>query len=123
MKKLLLCLLISASIYAQEGPKTTNYRYGYNGMELIASCKKGTVIVSTFNSKQKIKEEIAQKIYSLFLENKIKHNTSVTVKGIDADVIGKCIIRKKGTLTSINFYYEKINWCSGLTEVYRKNII
>jgi hypothetical protein len=123
MKKLLLCLLISSSIYAQESQKTTTYKYGYNGMELIASCKKGTVIISTFNSKEQIKSEIAQKIYSLYLENKVKHNALVTIKGDDADVIGRFTIRKKGTLTAINFYYEKVSWYSGLTEVYKKNII
>jgi hypothetical protein len=122
MKKILFCLFITGATYAQNSSGISNYRYGYNGMELIANCKKGTIIVSTFNAKKQIKEEIAQKVYSLFMENKIRNNTSITIEGKEAHVTGKCKIQKKGTLTTVNFYYEKIFWFSGLTEIYRKTL-
>jgi uncharacterized protein YajQ (UPF0234 family) len=124
MKIFLTCMLfVSQFAMSQQTQKVESYKYGCNGMELIANSKKGTVIVSTFNSKTQIRQEIAQKIYALFLQNKIKSNTSVTVKGDNANVIGKCVIRKKDTLTTVNFYYEKVCWYSGLTEIYRKNFI
>jgi len=122
MKKIVFCLLLTGASYAQSTPKISSYKYGYNGMELIASCKKGTVIVSTFNAKKQIKEEIAEKVYSLFVANKIRNNISITIEGKEAHVTGKCKILKKGTLTTVNFYYEKIFWFSGLTEIYRKTI-
>jgi len=119
---MLFFLFLSGTSYAQHSTSISNYRYGYNGMELIASSKKGTVIVSTFNAKKQIKEEIAQKVYSLFVENKIRNNASITIEGKEAHVTGKCKIQKKGTLTTVNFYYEKIFWFSGLTEIYRRTL-
>jgi len=122
MRKSLFCLLLIAQMVMAQQAKTQNYKYGYNGMELIAQSKKGTVVVSTFNSKTQIRAEIAQKVYDLYLNNKIKSNTSITIEGADANVIGKCVIKKKDTLTTVNFYYEKVCWNSGLTEIYKKNM-
>ena len=123
MKQLFLCLVLAAQFAnSQQVRKTESYQYGYNGMELIAKSHKGTVIISTFNSKTQIRAEIARKIYAMFLDHRIKSNTSVIIKGDDANVIGKCVIMKRDTLTTVNFYYEKVCWYSGLTEIYRKSL-
>lgn len=114
-------LLASQFVMSQQTQKTQTYKNGCNGMEYIASSKQGMIIISTFNSKTQIRQEIAQKIYKLFIENKIRSNTSITIIGNNANVIGKCIIRKKDTLTTVNFYYEKVCWNSGLIEIYSKN--
>ena len=122
MKNLLTCMLLASQLaFCQQAIKVETYRYGCNGMEYIANSKKGTIIVSTFNSKSQIRQEIARKIYALYVADKLKSNTSLTVKGDNADVIGKCVIRKKDMLTTVNFYYEKICWYSGLVEIYKKN--
>ena len=89
-------------------------------MELIAKTKTGTVVVSTFNAKMTIRQDIAQKIFSLFQQNKIKHNAVVTVLGKEAKVVGKCFIKKKHNLTSIEFYYDKVFWHNGMVEVHGK---
>ena len=87
-------------------------------MELIARSPSGTVIISTFNSKMTIRQDIARKIYDLYKDHKITGNTRLTVYGKEAKVIGKCYIKTKNNLTSVEFYYEKVSWNNGLVEVY-----
>ena len=87
-------------------------------MELIARSPSGTVIISTFNAKMTIRQDIARKIYDLYKDHKISGNTRLTVYGKEANVMGKCYIKTKNNLTSVEFYYEKVNWNNGLVEVY-----
>ncbi|WP_395061313.1 hypothetical protein [Flavobacterium sp.] len=133
MRKMFIAMLlvISQLIVAQETENnkglltTTTYKYGHNGMELIVTTKKETIIISTFNSKLAIKDEIAEKIYNYYKNNKgasIESGDTVIINGDKAKVTGKCIVRKNGKLIVVEFYYEKIEWHSGLTELYKKNI-
>lgn len=117
MKYLLFLVLISTQLaFSQESIRT--YRHGQNGMELIAKSKSETVIISTFNAKMDIRQDIARKLYQLFKEKKVAHNALLTVIGKEANVIGKCIIKKSGNLTSLEFYYEKVFWHNGEVEKY-----
>ncbi|WP_353087269.1 hypothetical protein [Flavobacterium sp.] len=62
---LLFASFVSAqSTFAEQCVKT--YRFGYNGMELIATSPKETIIVSTYNYKLSIKEDIANKVYQYY---------------------------------------------------------
>ena len=99
---------------------TTTYTYGHNGIQLIYTGSNETVVVSTFNSKYGIKEEIAQKVYDQFKNKCLCSGDILTILGKDAKVTGKFEIKQKGKLTSINFYYQLVEWNSGLTEVYKK---
>lgn len=114
--------MISHFSFSHENPKLATYNFGHNGMELVARNCEGTVIISTFNSKMTIREDIARKIYDLYLNNQLNPNTRITIDGHEANVTGKLIIKKKKTLTVVNFYYETVEWDSGLTEVYKKNL-
>ncbi|HRE77314.1 MAG TPA: hypothetical protein PLL09_05760 [Flavobacterium sp.] len=119
MKNLLFLVIFTCNLsYAQKMPVA--YQHGQNSMELIAKTKTGTVVVSTFNAKMTIRQDIAQKIFSLYQQNKIKHNAVVTVLGKEAKVVGKCFIKKKHNLTSIEFYYDKVFWHNGMVEVHGK---
>lgn len=91
-------------------------------MELIVKNNAETIIINTFNSKVAIKEEIAEKIYSLFKNNAINSGESLVVDGTKAKVKGLCYITQKGHLTSIDFYYNTVEWNSGITEVYTKSL-
>lgn len=120
MKKVLFGLLVvSCFAFSSGEPKVETYAYGQNGMELVARSKKGVVIVSTFNSKMTIRQDIARRIYDLYVQNKLQSNHKVTVEGAEADVTGKCVIRKKNSLTAVDFYYEVVEWDSGLKEIYK----
>ncbi|MFM2229129.1 MAG: hypothetical protein RL607_387 [Bacteroidota bacterium] len=127
MKNILMPLLLFAGnfVFAQETitePTTKTYRYGYNGMDLIATTPKETIIVSTFNSKLSLKEDIAQRIFQYYWENLRKCSPephTLTIEGQNARVTGKCLVFKKGNLTTIEFHYEKVEWADGKTELYR----
>lgn len=123
MKKLILSLsILTCFAFSNEEPKVTTYNYGHNGMEYVARNKNGTVIISTFNSKFTIRQEIATRIYEMYLDRKLENNKTVTVFGSEADVTGKCVIKKKDNLTTVDFYYESVQWCSGLKEIYQKKV-
>jgi len=122
MKRVLFGLLIVTCFAFSKGDtKVETYNYGQNGMELVARSKKGVIIVSTFNSKMTIRQDIAKKLYDLYLENKLQNNKKITVNGAEADVTGKCVIRRKNSLTAVDFYYEVVDWNSGLKEIYKNN--
>jgi len=118
---LLLLLLVANLSFCQEKPKVSTYKHGYNGMELIVKHDSGKmIVVSTFNSKKELKEDVAQKLYQLYKDSNILNGDSIKIKSENAIVTGKCVINQKGKLTSLNFYYETIEWDSGLTEIYKK---
>lgn len=122
MKKILfVSLAVSCLAFSKVNSKVETYNFGQNGMELVAHSKKGVIIVSTFNSKMTIRQDIARKLYDLYVSNKLENNKKITVYGCDAHVTGKCVIRKKKSLTAVDFFYEEVNWNSGLKEVYKKN--
>lgn len=89
-------------------------------MELIVKSKNETIVISTFNSKKAIKDEIAQKVYDYFKNSQLNSGDTICILGNDAKVTGKCIVVRKEKLTTINFYYEKVEWNNGLTEMYKK---
>ncbi len=121
MKKVILSLLLCTTFaFSNEEPKVKTYNFGQNGMELVAHSKKGTIIISTFNSKMNIRQDIASKVYNMYMANKLENNKEVTVVGEEANVTGKCVIKKKKDLTAVDFYYETVNWNNGIKEVYKK---
>lgn len=122
---MLLFLITFQLMTAQVNKKTATYKYGHNGMELIVTSKKETIIISTFNAKLELKEDIAEKVYNYYRDNKdsncLSTGDTLIINGNNAKVTGKCLVTKKGKLTAVEFYYEKIEWNSGLTEFYKKN--
>lgn len=118
MKKIiLLALLASNAIFAQQKEKPVTYKHGQNGIEIIAKNDDGMVVVSTYNAKVTIKDEIAEKVLALYQSQNIKPNQTVTIVGKEATVTGTYAIEKKDNLTSVKFIYEKVEWNSGLVEV------
>ena len=119
-KIIFLYLLCTGYAFSQTGGEES-YAFGHNGMELIVSKENETVIINNFNAKMTIREDIAQQVLHLYNERSLASNTDITVIGNEAKVKGKIIIEKKNKLTSVSFYYEKVMWNSGLTEVYKPN--
>ena len=101
-------------------PNVETYSYGHNGMEFVARSGKEMIIISTFNSKMTIRQDIAYKLYQLYANDELTTNKKYTVCGDEADVTGKCIIKKKDNLIAVEFYYEVVEWKSGLKEIYKK---
>ncbi len=121
MKIIGIVLLLLSQLSFAQVKKAEPYNHGHNGIELVSRCKKGnTVIVSTYNAKMTIREEIAQSIFKMYEANQLENNQWLTVTCNEAKVYGKCNIRTKNKLTAIDFYFEKVYWNSGTTEVYVK---
>ena len=121
MYKIIILLLLATQIsFSQKERKTSTYKYGHNGMELIVNKTNEIIIISTFNSKFNIKQDLANKIYDLFKNTTVCSGDILTILGEEAKVIGKCEIKKKGKLTAVNFYYQSIECPSGLFELYKK---
>ncbi len=114
---IVLLLLASQLIFSQKKSATT-YKYGYNVMELIVQSKKETIIVSTFNSKLAIKDDIAKKVYEMYASKSFVTGDAISIQGNQAVVTGKILIRKKGNLTLVDFYYDEIQWKTGLVEAF-----
>jgi hypothetical protein len=121
MKKVLISLLVMSCFAFNEGDtKVQTYSYGHNGMEFVAHSGEGMIIVSTYNSKMTIRQDIAYKIYQLYANDNLTVGSKITICGEEADVTGKCVVRKKDNLVSLDFYYELVEWKSGLKEKYLK---
>jgi len=118
----LIFLCVCYASLAQKTEKVEYYNFGHNGMEFVARSGEDTIIISTFNSKMTIREEIAKKLYRMYKDNKLTTDTIITIDGIEANVTGKCIIRKKNKLTLVDFYYESVLWDSGLKEIYKNRL-
>ena len=119
MKRLSICIFFFFNLVnAQQKNEIKTYNYGHNSIEIISKQKDSTIIVSTYNAKMDIRKEIAQEILNLYLDKKLKNNKSQIIIRKEASITGDCIITQKGTLTSIEFYYEKVDWNNGLTEYY-----
>jgi len=105
-------------VNAQQKYEVKTYNYGHNSIEIISKQNDSTIIVSTYNAKMEIRKNIAQEILNLYIDKKLKSNKSQIIIGKEASITGNCIITQKGTLTSIEFFYEKVDWNYGLTEYY-----
>jgi hypothetical protein len=118
MKKFIFLLLITSSIgFAQTKNKPLKYKYGQNGIELIINKNLETIVVSTFQAKVKIKDEVAEKVYAYYKENPNKAKAEIIIEGATASITGIYSVKKKGKLTSVDFRYEKVEWKNGLVEV------
>ena len=113
--------MAACSSFAQKHKKVVAYNYGKNGIEYIAKSKSGkTFVVSTFNSRPLIKDEVAAKVFDYFREKLPKDGDKITIITKKALVKGTCHFKVKEDLTSIEFYYETVEWKSGVTEAYTK---
>lgn len=112
-------LIVISQFTMAQAPSKAYYKFGQNGIELILKTDLGTDVISTYNAKMTIKNEIARNFYLRYLNNEVKSDSTIVVVGKEAKVTGKCKIIVKNKMTSINFYYEKVEWASGLIEEYR----
>lgn len=113
-------LLSTYSTFAQSSKKEEQYNYGKNGIEFIVKTKSGkTFIISTFNSRPTINDEVALNVYNYFNEKAPQDGEKITINANGAKVVGTFNIKYNGTLTLLEFYYEIVEWKTGLTEVYK----
>ena len=67
MKQLIFSIVLLTQLsFSQDRSNIKTYCFGQNGMELIAKSSKNVVIISTFNAKMSIREDMARRVYSLY---------------------------------------------------------
>lgn len=116
-------VILSFLIYLQSNAqkKIEYYENGQNGIEMISKSKFGlVVIVSTYNAKLSLKNEVAKLFYERYQKNNNINDSILKLKTKDALVIGKCKISKKAKVTNIDFYYQRVEWTNGLIEEHKK---
>lgn len=118
MRKLIF-MTVFGTLTGYSQQETSTYAYGHNGIELIAKNKTKTIIISTFNSKPTIKEDIAQKVFERYLNDDLSAQKTIQIETDTAKVSGYCTIRTKNNLTALDFYYEKVIWDNGEIEIYK----
>ena len=94
------------------------YKNGQNGIELIYKSKVSTIIISTYNAKMTLKQEVAKNLYEFIKKYPHVRDSLIAVPSDKAIVKGCCKITKANNMTNVNFYYERIEWFSGLIEEY-----
>ncbi len=125
MTKIKIYLLVLFTFVLQvakaQSKKIEFYKNGQNGIEIISKSKKGiTIIISTYNAKLNIKNEVAQKFLEYYNKNNNISDSIIKLKVKDALVIGKCKLAKKDKVTNAGFYYQRVEWKDGLIEEYQK---
>jgi len=120
IKLLVFTCLLANILIAQDKNKIMTYNYGKNGLELIVKQDDGiTILVSTYNSRPDIKDEIALQVLEYFDEKKPISGSTIKIEVATAVVDGIIKITYKDKLIAIDFYYETINWFKKrITEVY-----
>lgn len=120
IKLVVFTCLVTNILLAQEENKIVTYNYGKNGLELIVKQDDGTtILVSTYNSRPAIKDEIALQVLNYFDANHPSSGSKIKVEAATAVVDGTLKIVYKDKLITIDFYYESVNWFKKrITEVY-----
>lgn len=117
---LFFIVFLISNVYAQHTNEIKYYNYGKNGIEFIVEEMDGTkIIVSTFNSKPKIKDEVALNVLKYFDDKSPKDSEILKIETKEAVVEGVFHIVYKKNLISIEFHYQSVIWFKkNLKEIY-----
>ena len=120
MKKIsILFLLLTTFVYSQQKVVYYNYGYGYDGMEKIGRVADSTLVYSNFQARPEIRAEVADSVLSKY--RKLKEGLLI-IKFKSGKVIGRLKLIKEERLILVNYYYDRIEYTTGLIEIYKKPI-
>ena len=123
MRNLIICLLFSFHINSQvvSSRVPVPYRFGYEGIEIIAKTKSDSTIVYSHNgAKPAIRTEVGQSIVHQYSNGLLK-NGSLTVNIHCATVKGIVSIVRRGKLISIKFKWNTVAWSNNVIYLSRYN--
>lgn len=110
-KNLFILLFFVSSLYAQKNEEIKQYNYGKNGIEVIIREPSGkTIIISTFNARPSIKDEVALEVLRYFDEKHPTNGERIKIEIKEASVEGVFKVIYKDNLIAIEFHYETIVW-------------
>lgn len=106
-------MLISAFVAAQN--QNGYYSYGYEGIEKIGKLRDSTVIYSNYHARPLIRMEVSDSILKSYRSLK---TGPMKVKISTCTVTGRLVVTRKHKLVTIDYYYEKVEYLNGITEIY-----
>ena len=114
----ILLLFITSFVYSQQ--RIEYYNHGYDGMESVSRVRgsDSMVVYSNYRARPLIRREVCDSILKKYRYLK---NGSYNVVIKDAKVFGRLEIVRKDNLVSIKYFYERIIYSNGLTEIYKKS--
>jgi len=115
----ILFLLLTTFVYSQQKVVYYNYGYGYDGMEKIGRVADSTLVYSNFQARPEIRAEVADSVLSKY--RKLKEGLLI-IKFKSGKVIGRLKLIKEERLILVNYYYDRIEYTTGLIEIYKKPI-
>jgi hypothetical protein len=96
------------------------YSYGYEGIERIYKKKDSVILFSNSRARPYIKDAVIDTIMKRYQLGKIKSG-EIIIQTNDAKVFGIIEITKgKDKSKLVNIIYEKVEYKTGLIEIYRK---
>jgi hypothetical protein len=114
----ILLLFITSFVYSQQ--RIEYYNHGYDGMESVSRVRgsDSMVVYSNYRARPLIRREVCDSILKKYRYLK---NGSYNVVIKDAKVFGRLEIVRKDNLVSIKYFYDRIIYSNGLTEIYKKS--
>jgi hypothetical protein len=116
---ILLFLFLFSGIGFCQTQRIEKYYFGKSGINTIISQPSGeTIVVSTFNSRPSLIKKIAEQVFAYYMSHLADWQEKTTFTVDDAVVSGTFTVKRSEKLTAIDFFYEKVEWKNGLTEIY-----
>lgn len=119
LKALAIEIKIEAELAKNKLPRTEYYTVGQNGIELIGKLGAKRIVVSVYDANPLLKEEVAQTLLDLNIKKTLIDDGIIAITTAKAIVTGKCKIKADNKFTNIFFYFQKIQWKSGLTQIHQ----
>jgi hypothetical protein len=117
MKKIILTVFVLTSLFVTSQNQNEYYSYGYDGIEKIGKLRDSTVIYSNYHARPLIRMEVSDSILKSYRSLK---TGPMKVKISTCTVTGRLVVTRKHKLVTIDYYYEKVEYLNGVTEIYIK---
>jgi hypothetical protein len=115
MKKITLTAFILISAFVTSQNKNDYYSYGYMGIEKMGQLRDSTVIYSNYYARPLIRMEVCDSVINSYSTLK---TGPLKVKISTCTVTGRLVVTRKHKLVAIDYYYEKVEYLNGITEIY-----
>jgi hypothetical protein len=115
MKKIILTVFVLTSAFVTSQNQNEYYSYGYSGIEKIGKLRDSTVIYSNYHARPLIRMEVSDSIINSYRSLK---TGPLKIKISTCTVTGRLVVTRRHKLVAIDYYYEKIEYLNGVTEIY-----
>jgi hypothetical protein len=114
----IIFLFLATFVYSQR--RIEYYNNGYDGIECVSKVRgsDSMVVYSNYRARPLIRREVCDSILKKYRYLK---NGPYIIFIKDAKIFGRLEIVRKDNLVSIKYFYERVIYSNGLTEIYKKS--